>query len=148
MSAAKGMGSMATETDQQDTLDDGIEVVIDGSRDDGIEVVTDASGDDGTEIVLDRGGGIDVEIGREGRGDGNASATVDSIAVVEAETGVHTPTVEVVVVDDAYITAAHADAQQVFAAAARLRPVFAVLSIVMMIGVILAVYGVSVLVTA
>ena len=81
---------------------------------------------------------------------------VDSAAVTDTNTELDTDAehevaigrVEVVVVDDAFITADHADAQQVFAAAARLRPVFAALSVVLMICVALAAYGVSVLLAA
>ena len=129
MSVAKGMGPMATETEHHDTLDDGIEIVLDKpGADDGMEIV-----------VRERGAG------------GDRTVVVDETDVVETradiDAGAPAP-VEVVVVDDAYITAEHADAQQVFAAAARLRPVFTALSVAMMICVALAVYGVSVLLPA
>ena len=150
---------------------DGIEVVRDNASADGIEIVRDSGdGDQGIAIVRDSGDGdqgiaivregvgddVGVEIVQESDGDGGATTVVDSAAVTDTNTELDTDAehevaigrVEVVVVDDAFITADHADAQQVFAAAARLRPVFAALSVVLMICVALAAYGVSVLLAA
>ena len=150
---------------------DGIEVVRDNASADGIEIVRDSGdGDQGIEIVRDSGDGdqgiaivregvgddVGVEIVQESDGDGGATTVVDSAAVTDTNTELDTDAehevaigrVEVVVVDDAFITADHADAQQVFAAAARLRPVFAAVSVVLMICVALAAYGVSVLLAA
>ena len=150
---------------------DGIEVVRDNASADGTEIVRDSGdGDQGIEIVRDSGDGdqgiaivregvgddVGVEIVQESDGDGGATTVVDSAAVTDTNTELDTDAehevaigrVEVVVVDDAFITADHADAQQVFAAAARLRPVFAALSVVLMICVALAAYGVSVLLAA
>lgn len=122
MSAAKGTEQMATEAGQQKTAE-AVEILLDGPGGD-------------IEIVLDRG-------------ERPSGVVVDYVAVVdEAVQAALKPTVEVTVVDDAYITAEHADAQQVFASAARLRPLFACLSLVLMAVVAFAVYGVSVLVTA
>ena len=149
---------------------DGIEVVRDNASADGIEIVRDNASADGIAIVRDSGDGdqgiaivregvgddVGVEIVQESDGDGGATTVVDSAAVTDTNTELDTVAehevaiarVEVVVVDDAFITADHADAQQVFAAAARLRPVFAALSVVLMICVALAAYGVSVLLAA
>ena len=122
MSAVKGTEQMATEAGQQQTAD-------------GVEIVLDATDGD-VEIVLDR------------RTE-TSGVVVDYIAVVdEAVQAALRPTVEVTVVDDAYITADHADARQVFASAARLRPLFAAFSLVLMVAVAFAVYGVSVLLAA
>ena len=132
---------MATEAEQQ-TTDDGIEIVLDNPDDgDAIQIVLDKPGDDngGIEIVVARGESDDDERG---------TVAVDPIAAIGADTSIDRPQVEVVVVEDAYITADHADAAQVFAAAARLRPLFAALSIVMVVCVALAVYGVSALLVA
>lgn len=96
---------------------------------------------DSSEIVLEGMSAGDRSI------DAHQSIEADGITMVDVATeDEQGPRVEVLVVPDAHVKATHPDAPQVFASAARLRPVFAALSAVLVVCVLLAVFGMTVLV--
>lgn len=120
---------MATEIEHQGDVDGDVEIVLDDGGGASLAVVSGPEGD---------------QIGRDDPGDDEPTSGGGTVVDAPARGSV----VEVVVVPDAYASADHANAPQVFASAVRLRPIFTVMSVVLMVLIALAVYGVSVLAAA